>query len=406
MNILYFGTTPFFKKPNPSFHLMHAMISDLLERGHSVYFIGPMSADLDKDVPGEFKANPRFHYRIIMRSSKTPKSAFVLRYLRGIKYAWNCRQALKEFMPECEVVYLQSSPTMVWNTIMARRYSRGQKLVLNVQDMFPGSSIASGVMTKRWMQQVFYRLQKVAYRKADIIAAISEDMKRKLIEQDVPAEKVAVILNWFDDHTVHEVSWEENRFVKKYLMSKDKFYVQYAGTMGYVFDYKMVIEVAKKMRDYADIEFQMIGAGSQKDAFIQAAEKEGLSNILFLPLEPQEMVSDVYSACSLCLIPLKHGIIGNSVPSKAGLLMECKRAIVTSADRGCYYADEINSNGLGVACADDSPSDVVAAILKLYNDRDLCHQMGLRGYEYGHILYSRKENMRKYIELFESLSHK
>ena len=403
MNILYFGTTAFYKKPNPSFHLMHAMISDLLERGNTVYFIGPMREELEKDVPDEFKAHPNFHYRLVMRTDKLAKTAFAKRYLYGMKYAWQCRKALKEFMPKCEVVYLQSSPAMVWNTILARHYAKGQKLVLNVQDMFPGSSIASGVMTERWMQQVFYRLQKVAYRKADVIAAISEDMKRKLVEQDVPAEKVAVILNWFDDHSVHEVAWDENRFVKKYEMSREKFYVQYAGTMGYVFDYKMVIEVAKLLADYEDVEFQMIGMGSQKDAFIQAAEQAALKNIQFLPLEPQEMVSDVYSACTVCIIPLKHGIIGNSVPSKAGLLMECKRAIVTSADRGCYYAEEINSNGLGIACADDSPSDVAEAILKLYHDRELCRQMGLRGYEYGHVLYSRKENMRKYIELFESL---
>lgn len=191
--------------------------------------------------------------------------------------------------------------------------------------MFPGSSIASGVMPRKYMQKIFYKIQKIAYKQADKVVGISEDMRDKLLEQGVPYEKTEVILNWFDDKAVHFVDWDKNRYVKKVGMSKDKFYVQYAGTMGYVFDYKMVLEVAGMLKKYKDIEFQMIGMGSQKDTFVKSAEEQGLDNIKFYPLEAHEMVSDVYSACSICYIPLKHGVIGNSVPSKAGLLMECKK---------------------------------------------------------------------------------
>lgn len=94
------------------------------------------------------------------------------------------------------------------------------------------------------------------------------------------------------------------------------------------------------------------------------------------------MVSDVYSACSTCIIPLKHGVIGNSVPSKAGLLMACKRSIVTSTDRGSKYNRMINDNGLGYAYGDDEPDKIAEAILKLYKDPILaerweCEDMNL-----------------------------
>ena len=104
--------------------------------------------------------------------------------------------------------------------------------------------------------------------------------------------------------------------------------------MGYVFDFQMIIKVAEILKSEKQIVFQMIGEGSQKQAFIDAVKEKRLTNIVFLPLQQQDMVSDVYSACSTCIIPLKHGVIGNSVPSKAGLLMACKRSIVTSTDRG------------------------------------------------------------------------
>lgn len=277
---------------------------------------------------------------------------------------------------------------------------------MNIQDMFPGSTIASGKMPQKWMQRIFYFLQKKAYRIPDIIVGISEDMRLKLIEQGVPREKTEVIVNWFDDKSVKEITWEENRFVRKHCMEKDKFYVQYAGTMGFVFDYKMVIEVAKRLHPYKNIVIQMIGMGSQREEFELAVRDANLENIVFLPLEPQEMVSDVYSACSVCLIPLKHGIIGNSVPSKAGLLMQCHRPIVTSSDEDSIYVKEINDNRIGIACSDDRPDKVAEAILYLYNNPKERKEMGERGHEFGRVTYSSSYNLNKYRKLFQYLIKK
>ncbi len=402
MRVLYFASTAFYQKPNPSFHLMYAMISDLLDNGDEVYFIGKEYTNIEKHLPDEFVENPLFHYRLV-NVSPVEKNKFSLRYLNGIIYPIKAAKYVKEFMANCDIVFIQSGATIPYYVLVAKHYAKHQKILINIQDMFPGSSIASGVMPKKWMQKVFYKIQKIAYRKADKVVGISEDMRDKFLEQGVPYDKTDVVLNWFDDKTVHYVDWEHNRYVKKLGMSKDKFYVQYAGTMGYVFDYKIVLEVARLLKGYKDIEFQMIGMGSQKDAFVKAAAEQKLDNIYFLPLEPQDMVSDVYSACSICYIPLKHGVIGNSVPSKAGLLMECRKTIVMSADRGCKYSEEINKYNIGIACADDDPQAIADAIIYLYKNPEECKEMGMRGYEYGHELYSRSYNMKKYFDIFHEM---
>ena len=133
------------------------------------------------------------------------------------------------------------------------------------------------------MQKIFYAMQRRAYAIPDIIVGISEDMRNKLLEQGVPRDRTEVILNWFDDKSVHEVAWEDNRFVKKHNMTKNKFYVQYAGTMGYVFDYRMVIETAKRLAEYDDIQIQMIGMGSQREEFEQAVKnQDSLISFFFL----------------------------------------------------------------------------------------------------------------------------
>lgn len=403
MNILYFASVDFYQKPNPSFHLMHSMIADLLENGDKINYVGCAIEGIERHVPIEFETNPNFSFRVI-DIPNTKKSNFIKRYIEGIKYAFLAKKYIKEMLPDSDVIFIQSSPTALYNISVVRRLAKNdKKIIYNVQDMFPGSSIASGVMPQKWMQKVFFLLQKKAYRKSDIIVAISEDMKDKLIEQDVPAKKIEVIVNWFDDRTVSEVSWENNRFVSIANMDREHFYVQYAGTMGYVFDYHMIIKVAGLLQNEKNIIFQMVGEGSQKKDFVNAVKEKKLKNIVFLPLQKQDMVSDVYSACSTCIIPLKHGVIGNSVPSKAGLLMACKRSIVTSSDKGSKYNAMIKDNGLGFAYGDDESEKMAEAILKLSRDEKLCKDMGIRGYEFGHKLYSRTENMKKYIELFKRM---
>lgn len=404
MNLLYFASVDFYQKPNPSFHLMHSMMSDLLEDGNKINYVGCAIDGIEQHIPIEFENDSNFKYKLV-ELPNTQKSNFVKRYIDGIKYAYLAKKYIKELLVDSDMVFIQSSPTALYNICVVKSLVKDKKKILyNVQDMFPGSSVASGVMTQKWMQKVFYWLQKIAYNKSDVVVGISDDMKDKLIEQGVPAEKVEVIVNWFDDRTVSEVAWESNRFVPIANMDKDHFYVQYAGTMGYVFDYHMIIRVAELLRNEEKIIFQMIGEGSQKQAFVEAAREKKLDNIVFLPLQKQDMVSDVYSACSTCIIPLKHGVIGNSVPSKAGLLMACKRSIVTSTDRGSKYNQMINDNGIGFAYGDDEPEKMAEAIMTLYNNRESCKEMGIRGYEFGHDLYSRSENMKKYLELFKNMS--
>lgn len=399
MKLMYIASLDFYTKPNPSYHLMTTMLEDILNSGMEVLFLGCAEEGIDKHIPTFLEKHPHFiHY--LVPCPKVEKADFARRYFSGIQYSRAIGKLIKQYINECDLIFVQSSPTVLYTLHYARKFAGSRKIIYNVQDMFPGSSIASGVMPQKWMQFIFYRLQKIAYKKADVITAISEDMKNKLIEQGVSSDKIKVIVNWFDDSSVHEVSWQENRFVKKYNMSPEIFYVQYAGTMGYVFDYNMVINVAEKLKEQKDIVFQMIGEGSQKEAFIQAVKERELENIVFLPLEQQEMVSDVYSACSVCFIPLKKGIIGNSVPSKAGLLMACKRAIVTSVDKNSDYYNIVDEHA-GIAADNDNPDEIVRAILYMKDNRDVCTAYGISGYEYGHELYSRSNNMKIYLELFE-----
>ncbi len=225
-------------------------------------------------------------------------------------------------------------------------------------------------------------------------------MKIKLLAENVDEHKISVIHNWYDNRTVKEVHCEENKFLKKYNLSNKGFYVQYAGTMGHVFNYKVIIETAKILSKERNIFFHMIGEGSQRKAFIREKEKNNLDNIIFFPLEPQEMVSDVYSACSVGLIPLKEGIIGNSVPSKVGLIMACRRPILNAVDPNSNYYKIFKENGIGISVCNNDAEKLAKAILFLRDNPLLIKTMGIKGEKYGKKYFSRSKNTKKYIDIF------
>ncbi|MGG3557250.1 glycosyltransferase family 4 protein [Peribacillus frigoritolerans] len=395
-NILFICTEGF-DTPGPSNHLISSLIEDMLESGFKITLIQSRRTKINDDLPDTLKDKEHLNVNIVNRKV-LEKNSFVLRYLEEASYAFKCFKIWRK-IKDVDAVFVQSCPTVIFSILLLKFFLK-KPILYSVQDMWPGSAVNSGVLSNKIIANIFYKVQKLAYKNSDLLTVISEDMKTKVVEQGVPKEKIYPIVNWFDDRTVHEVSWEENRFVKKYNLSKDKFYVQYAGTMGYVFDYKMVLNVAELLKEYKEIQFQMIGQGSQKDAFIEEKEKRGLDNIIFYPLEPQDMVSDVYSTCSICLIPLKKGIIGNSVPSKAGLLMACNRTIVNSVDRNSDYYRLFNENEMGISASNHHPKEVASAILDLYQNKEKRKRMSKIGQDFGRKYYSRSVNTQKFINLF------
>ena len=400
MRIFYFLSGGF-DHHGPSNHLMYAKVSKALEQGNEVFMVCSKVTHGDSMVPKEWKNIPSFKYETVYQQSPA-KNQFLKRYYSLAKYAWDCRKYLK-LARDYDVMFIQSSAAAPFTVSIAKHYGK-IPAVWNIQDMFPGSSIANGVMTKKWMQKFFYAFQKIAYRKADKITVISEDMKKSVVEQGVNPDKVEVILNWYNDQIVHEVSWEENRFVKEQNLSKDIFYVQYAGTVGYNCDYKAFLYIANGLKDEPRIRIQIIAFGSQYQQLKDEANEMGLTNIDFLPIQPQEMVSDVYSACSVCYIPLKPGVIWNSVPSKAGLLMACKRPVINSVDSESWYYKDFNENKIGISVPNTNYEASVKAIRYLFENPEECKAMGLRAYDYGKKTYASTPHLMHYLEVYKSIA--
>ena len=94
---------------------------------------------------------------------------------------------------------------------------------------------------------------------------------------------------------------------------------------------------------------------------------------------------DVYKrqACDVCIIPLKKGVIGNGVPSKAPILMACKRVIVNSVEIESNYAKMYSKFNMGVAVDIFDYDGLANAIIELKNSPEQLKIMAENAYNYG-----------------------
>jgi colanic acid biosynthesis glycosyl transferase WcaI len=399
MKILFL-THEGFDTAGPNNQMAATMIRDFLDYGYQVHLIQSERKQTFPSLPAALVGKEGLTTDIIPRKV-IDKTRFVLRYVDELWYTF--QSFLKwHKIKDANIVFLQSCPTAVFQLMFLKIFCR-KPIIFNIYDVFPGHAHDLGVIHNKLIFNIFRNLQKFAYLLSDKIVVLSEDMKKIIINEGVQDKKIRTIPAWYDDAAVYEISEEANRFLKKYDIEPGKFVVQFAGTIGYVFNYKLVLKIAELLENHTNIVFQIIGDGAFKDNFMREANEKHLKNIEFYPLQPLEIVPDVYSACSVCIIPLKKGVIGNGVPSKAPLLMACRRVIINSVESDSEYYRIFNDNKMGISVPTDDAYGLASAILMLSENPQATSEMADRAKQYSKEHFSASICTHKFIDIFDEL---
>lgn len=396
--ILYI-TAEGFDTPNPNNQMAELMISELLDHGYDVHLIQSHRKGINPDIPASLEGRSRLNVDTITRKVVGKKN-FVSRYINDAYYAL---QAMKVWIKDrnADVIYLQSNPTIIYPMLLLKLLNH-KPIVYSIYDIFPGHAYDIGVINSKAIYNVLKIIQRPCYKLADSITVLGEDMKIKVVEQGAKAENVYVVPAWYDVSTAREIPLEDNRFIKKYKIPIDKFVVGFAGTVGYVFNYKTVLELAKRLKPYKEIVIEIVGDGNTKDDFINEAKQLNLDNIWFYPLQPVELVPDVYSACNIAIIPLREGVIGNGVPSKAPILMACNRVIVNSVESDSIYAKLFDEYDMGKSVDILDYDELANAVIELYKSPETIKRMAANAKKFGQENYSSTRSIRKLMEIFDT----
>ncbi len=160
----------------------------------------------------------------------------------------------------------------------------------------------------------------------------------------------------------------------------------------------MFLNVAEYLKEQDDIVFLLIGDGNQKTIILEEIQSRQINNIKYFPWQPLEIIADVYNACDIGFIPLKQGVIGNGIPSKACQLMAAKRVVINSVEESAY-TQLFEKYHMGINVTNNSSEAVANAIMRLRDNPKEYQLIGENAYHYAHKHYSRSNNTKKFVDL-------
>lgn len=372
------------------YHLLRDVIAALLRRGHEVVLYQKQYLE-QPAFPPEFK--DYLLKTLTVRSFPFEKPAhenLKARYLADLKYYWTACREMKADNLDC--FYLQSCNTAFLPVFYAKHFLK-IPVFYNEQDLFPDNALLSGSLSSG---SVVYRaakaLQKYAYRNASCLSTISPDMRKRMAENyGVDPDRIHVIGNWGHEELAAHTA-QENAFLKAYPKADGEFRVVYAGNVGKMQNVELIVRTAAIMKNDA-VTFYIVGDGANKPDLERFAADQDLHHIRFLPMQPAETVSDLYSAADVNVIPLKPGIIQTALPSKLADCLIAGRPIVTCFDADALFCEEAARYGIPNVPPDD-PQALRQTILDI---RDSGYRGGNAAFLQAN--YRRDTNAGRYCDL-------
>ena len=326
---------------------------------------------------------------------------------RMIKYAkltWTIYKEAKK--TPTDVYYIYSSPFFLgW---MGAKLVKIAPTVYNAQDLFPDTLIKiKGYGEGNPMIKFFRMMERWVYRKNSRIITISEEMKRTIMSQKCPAEKIDVIYNWADTESLHHVARSENKLMDELNIPKDKFIVSYAGDIGLFQGWPVIVDAAKKVHEVnPDILFVIIGAGSYKAQLEKQVAEEKLDFIEIRPMQPASRCAEIYSIGDLELVSIEPGLSKMALPSKTFVIMSAGSAVLSLVDQTSDIAQMIKEKDMGYTLEHGDSEALANTILEAYEKREHLEEQGKNARKFAEENAARKKQTKKYFDILKGLVKK
>lgn len=303
-----------------------------------------------------------------------------------------------------DVAFIDSTPPIQGLKMPLIKWFCRKPMVYNAQDIFPDSLVGTGLTKKGSLIWKIGRIvEEITYKYADKIIVISEDFKKNIMAKGVPEDKIVVVYNWVDQNAVVDVPREENSLFDKYALDRSKFYVTYSGNIGLTQNMDMLLEVAQELEsEVPDIHFVLIGEGAYKKQAETIVKEKKIGNVTFLPFQPYEDISLVFSLGDAGLVISKPGVGANSVPSKTWSIMSASRPVLANFDEN-ELKDILAGNECGIFTKAGDKEAFKQSVITLYENRELCKQYGENGRQFVMDNLTREVGTQKYVDVIKSV---
>jgi lipopolysaccharide/colanic/teichoic acid biosynthesis glycosyltransferase len=284
--------------------------------------------------------------------------------------------------PRPDVAYVYHPPATVGLPALVLKMLKGVPFVYDVQDLWPDTLAATGMLTRPRILRLVGQGMKRVYRGASRIVVLSDGFREALVRRGVPRRRIRVIPNWADEQQIDLTAPSKQRSDE--LGFSGKFTVTFAGNVGKGQGLDTVLDAAEQLNGVPDVRFLIVGAGVEVDRLMAQARQRNLANVDFLPRRPIHQMGEILMRSDALLVHLRDDpLFAITVPSKTQAYLMAGRPILMGV-RG-DAARMVEDAGAGLVFDPENSSQLAECVLNLLEMTSAQRaRMGDAGRQYYH----------------------
>jgi glycosyltransferase involved in cell wall biosynthesis len=380
-------------EPVVSAQIGHSLSETLSESGHNVTVIAPYPS---RPLGFNFEELPERANRISIFISKKqltcyhlpsyihPESGILGRLRESISFGIASYKFIMSSKDKYDIVYMNTWPIFGQLGVAFACLRKNVPYAIHIMDIYPESLTKSlPLPIKAFLNLLLMPVEKFILRKAKLIIAISNKMKKYLFEsRNLEPSKIAVIHNWQDENNFTDIP----RPIKN-----EKKVFMYLGNIGPVAGIPFLIE------GFSNLNGKLIiaGMGSERENCKRMSEKYPNLDVEFLDV-PNGKVAEIQSLADVMLLPILKGTANTSIPSKLPAYMFSKKPVIVMADNDCDSALAVLDAKCGWVgdYGDLNKLEYHVNQILSFDDEQL-QKMGLNGCDYAKENFSKRKNLDK-----------
>ncbi|MBO6577018.1 MAG: glycosyltransferase family 4 protein [Rhodothermales bacterium] len=202
--------------------------------------------------------------------------------------------------------------------------------------------------------------EKTLLRAADLVCLDSPGFESLTLKGGIPRDKTRVVIEWADEG-LFRPEQPDLQLARKHGIEHDKFVAMYAGNMGSAQGLDTVLRAGAVLRGNANVQFVLVGDGTERERLVGLASEAGLDNVVFIDRQPMDQIRHFIALADLMVVHLiDRPIFRLQMPSKVIAYMACGKPSVCAFQGAA--AQVVLSHECGFSCPPEDSVSMAAEI--------------------------------------------
>ncbi|MBR6509595.1 MAG: glycosyltransferase family 4 protein [Clostridia bacterium] len=295
-------------------------------------------------------------------TGKLTKTNIIRKGISTLMVETQFKNAIKKYFKDVKFdLVMYSTPPITFADVIAYVKKRdGAKSYLLLKDIFPQNAVDIGMMAKRGLKSIIYKLfkkkEEKLYRISDYIGCMSEANVNYILKENAYINPEMVHINP-NSIGVNECELNDSKKIEiynKYGIPENARTFIYGGNLGKPQDIPFVIECLKANVDKDDRFFIICGTGTEYPKLKAFVDEFKPQNVLLLNGLEKAEYEEFVKAFDVGLIFLDHRFTIPNFPSRLLSYMQSKMPVLACTDPNTDIGKVITENDFGWWCESNS----------------------------------------------------